>query len=578
MTINIEYQEISCIHNMDLQYQEKFNEIVKQYAPKLPDKILLDNSAFTLHDFNNHCIDIYKIISEVLLYEELAYDENHGLTQKELFILNLAVLFHDIGMDVLGANRKKHSLNSAQYLEAEYADSRSVFRQVSKLTKSEFYALKAIIIAHSDVKDGTVTSEENGLNSPQLCNHSAHPTGQIRTKFLAGILRIADELDVSSDRIGTGDIVQQIKEGKSKLIKIKKTQTTNADTEAEIKQWEGYIESLEYWEKLQYIINVKRENKKIILKIDDDYVQNGLDESKTVRSIANELVDIQRKIEKELNVVLNKAIVGIKEKNIVPVESVSLKSENPDIESEVHDLLSVMQLEEIPDQTLVDENHDYVKNKKSLVDIVTESIPVVLDKELEKLINEEVNNRKMIKFGHFILNNNFCARDWIDTKDLVETKLLLDKIVEVMVKHINTNQLENYIIIGIDLVGSLLASKIAFALQKPFSYIIPAKEEGNSAEPDIKVEIDTFEKIILITDAIVTYDTIKTAIQNYNLEERLYSIYTIFYRKNDDDKAVDYTYTPKTYSTNNSFNIELFKKDKCQYNKEACIAINRKSS
>lgn len=112
----------------------------------------------------------------------------------------------------------------------------------------------------------------------------------------------------------------------------------------------------------------------------------------------------------------------------------------------------------------------------------------------------------------------------------------------------------------------------AFSLQTPFSYIISAKEKDNSVDEDIEIEIDKFENIILVTDTIVTYETIK----NYRLEERIHSIYTIFFRVCDNEDIVDKKYISKTYSTNNSFKIELFEKKKCIYRKEACRALNRK--
>lgn len=575
MSINMEYQRIGCIQKMDQQYNKKFKKIVDQYAPKLLDRVVLDNSAFTLHDFNHHCIDLYKIISDVLLDSELAYKEDYGLTQKELFILNLAVLFHDIGMvNTLNASRKNHSLCSAEYLQSEYQNSSSTFRIQSELSNNEFKALKAIIVAHSDVKDGTVISAENGLNSSNLINQSAMGSGTIRTKYLAGILRIADELDVSSDRIGNGDIVQQIKDGKTKLEKIKNMPVTPENT-IEIERWEGYIQSLDHWNKLQYISGVRREKKEIILVIDDDYIEIGLNESKTIDSMANELVGILRKIKKELNEALEKAFVETKERNVVPLDSISISTKNECLSSKVHDLLSIMQLKEYKESALDVVSKGISEEKKTEL-AGTEILPTVLDERLEEEIIEAVNNRKLVKFGHFRLNSQYCARDWIDTKEFAETKAIFDKIVNVIVKHINSSKVENYIILGIDLVGSLLASKIAFALQKPFSYIIPAKEEDNSAKKDIEVEIDGFDKIILITDAIVTYDTIVTAINNYGLEERLSSIYTMFYRRCDYESAVEDNLRSRTFSANNSFNIELFEKNKCQYNKDICIAFNRK--
>lgn len=66
-----EYKSIPCIKKMGKGYQDIFDEMVKAYAEKLSSRIILSNSAFTLHDFDHHCFNIYKIISYVLFNEEI---------------------------------------------------------------------------------------------------------------------------------------------------------------------------------------------------------------------------------------------------------------------------------------------------------------------------------------------------------------------------------------------------------------------------------------------------------------------------------------------------------------------------
>ena len=96
--------------------------MVEEYGEKLSTRVVTENAVYTLHDFDHHCFDIYRIISNVLLDEKLAYkSEDYGLSSRELLILNVAVLFHDIGMShVLGASRKNHAKKSAEYFQNEY--------------------------------------------------------------------------------------------------------------------------------------------------------------------------------------------------------------------------------------------------------------------------------------------------------------------------------------------------------------------------------------------------------------------------------------------------------------------------
>jgi len=566
-----EYKKLQCIKKMEKQYKEAFYEIVKEYGGKLSARVVFPGSAFTLHDFDHHCFNIYRIISDVLFDEELVYREEYGLSQRELFILNLGVLFHDIGMsNVLGVERSNHSLMSARYIENEYKDSRSTFRKYSDLTPNELKALTAIIVAHSNIKDYTVDDDVNGLNSPKLHNYPAK-IGIIRTKFLAGVLRLADELDVSAERIGTGDIEQEIEECKEKYENIKKE-----GSDEKIKEWEGYMSSLEHWKKLHLISHIQRGdgNDTIELHIDDTYVERCLDSSQTEKSISGKLSEVYVAIDEKLKEVLELVFAKHPFCNYVPVKRIEFITENKTLEKEISNRLGLRSLKKVE-----------IKNwGKNVSDNIEESVtslkcnfelPQILDLKLEKELYEEINKRNLIKFGHFLLSEKYCARDWIDTQEVVETKKLFNSIVNSIVKNINSKNQEGLIIIGVDLVGALVASRVAFALQYPLTYIVSEKDEKNNASQEIDLYIDKNKQVVLITDAIVTYETINKAIGKYSLGNNLDSIYTIFYRPS---KVERNSLVEKTFSINNMFNIELFSKEYCVYNKHKCIAINRKIS
>ena len=562
-----EYKTIQCIEKMEKEYFDRFEEIVKEYSVKLSDRVIMNGSAFTLHDFEHHCFDIYKIISEILFDEELIYKHDYGITQRELFVLNLAVLFHDIGMyNVLGATRENHSIKSAEYIQNEYDDSRSILRKKADLTNNELKALKSIIVAHSDIKDGSVKDEYNGMKSLDLKDYTAKQ-GKIRAKFLAGVLRLADELDISSDRLGMGEIEQQIEEGIEKYEKLRKRENTEIN-QKELEQWEGFRVSLEHWKRLHLISSVQRnaDGKTIEILIDDDYVTVCLDDGKTEKSVARECIEIYKTVEKKFNEVKEIAFNQKKLSNYVPVDRLVIITANEILDREIADGLSIRRLVPQEKNEKFGSNGLTRKNKK---------YPKILDLALEKDIYDEINKRNLIKFGHFLLNDTYCARDWIDTREVVETKNILNKLVDVIVKDINSNTHRDFAIVGIDLVGALLASRVAFALQKPLSYIVSEQDESNNSNQEIELSIGNEIDIILLTDAIVTYNTVKKAIEKYEMSMRIDSIYTILYRPNDDIILND-EYILKTHSINNMFGIELFEKCKCIYQRNNCIAQNRK--
>ena len=350
--MNEEYKQIECISKMEKGYFDKFCAIVDEYREKLSDNIVTKDSAFTLHDFDHHCFDIYKIISEVLFDSELVYTNNYGLSDRELYILNLAVLFHDIGMsNGLDRSRDNHSLKSAEYVELQYNDANSVLRKKGELNQNELKALKAIIIAHSNLKDGNVQEDDNGLKSDKLHDYKAR-IGEIRAKFLAGVLRLADELDVSVERIGTGELEQVIeeKEQKYNLIKNKSNRTKQEDEE--LKKWKGFEVSLEFWHKLHLISSVERKKddpQKILLVVDDEYVERKLDESQTESSIARQLIEIYNKINKELKDAVDISFSASRFCNYVPVKELVIVSNLEIINKEIDKALKIRSLDPVAD-------------------------------------------------------------------------------------------------------------------------------------------------------------------------------------------------------------------------------------
>ena len=60
--------------------------------------------------------------------------------------------------------------------------------------------------------------------------------GIIRTRFLAGVLRLADELDVSVERLGTGELQQELEEQEQKYNIIKNKQNCS---EIEKNKWKN---------------------------------------------------------------------------------------------------------------------------------------------------------------------------------------------------------------------------------------------------------------------------------------------------------------------------------------------------
>ena len=370
-----EYKKLHCIEKMSDSHKAIFDKLVEEYGEKLSTRVVTENAVYTLHDFDHHCFDIYRIISNVLLDEKLAYkSEDYGLSSRELLILNVAVLFHDIGMShVLGASRKNHAKKSAEYFQNEY-EKNSVLRKTGDFCPDEIKAIKEIIIAHSDDKTEFAKIEENGLKSPKLRReYHSKEDKEIPTLFLAGILRIADELDISSARLGGTDLEIQLREG---VQAYEKAMSLKKLSEDEIVQWENYKESLKHWEKLRLVSYVRKDldGETVDIVLDDDQIERYLDEGKTEESIGQDIADIYKEIEKKLQEAVKLSFSGGRYGKLVFIKKLHIITQNKKLESEIQNKLSIKSLS--PRIS----NEDF---ERSLKDNISTCEPTVIDLDLE---------------------------------------------------------------------------------------------------------------------------------------------------------------------------------------------------
>ena len=307
MDISTAYQSMSCFKEMELSHQTCFNRLAETYGKILNEgflntKVSSINELFTLHDFDHHCQNIMYIISNFFFSNTYAY-RNSNLDSKNLYILNIAILFHDIGMaTTFDWNRERHSIQSAEYFRSEYDDTSSaLYRQGLTLVPNDINAIEQIIIAHSDIKDGSVDHANNGLRNPKLSREMQGMPIPVPAKKLAGILRLADELDVTQSRLAHAEYEKQLKpiskesEGKS---------------------------SYQHWQRLHYFRELKiseYDNTLLELVVDDDYL-NKL--ARDDRDHANEeIIDILSSLNETINDIKEQAF-SVYSTYAIPIQKV----------------------------------------------------------------------------------------------------------------------------------------------------------------------------------------------------------------------------------------------------------------
>ena len=385
-----------------------FDKLVMHYSPFLG-KGKTENATetrFTLHDFEHHCYDLFKHISEVIL-SEAAY-ERKGLNKREFYILNLSVLFHDISLHTVNnCERQRHAKQSANWIREEYENPSTTFSDVSELVETEVDALCAIIEAHSDEKNG---DGKTGIENLALKDY---PSKQkpIRTKLLAGILRLADELDISVLRIGDRRFEHQLKKMSEEYDKACNQFQTAIDdeikriAEQEMERLKSSAESYKHWKKLHYFEDVCRNNTTIILKGNERKILEEFAQGNELE-VENMVQNVFSKVSREF-LKIQKVLFGPTAGNrtIIAVDKVEVQGFDEQFKSRLENEYQRLK-SEIENGVVITKKHD-VKRLEGT-------------EQLEKKITSLIETKGLISPGHFVMNNKYCASNWIDTQAILE--------------------------------------------------------------------------------------------------------------------------------------------------------------
>lgn len=529
MEIDKELYELSCIKKMGEQYFLKWENIKNQYAEQLDRGPIRRPIAYTYHDYTHHCFNIYKIVDKVILF-------NPQLSEQEWFILNIAILLHDFSMTFANFDRLIHSKQSADWL-LEQMDSDTVLRK--NLNQNEAEAIALIIQAHSDCKSIVngkekivqCTLENEKIEDVMDCD-GAH---DVHVKFLAAILRIADECDVTYSRLGTADF----------------------ECLDETDEEQGY--SMEQWFQLKCFKRISRKRENLELTVDDRYVSNSPEERSNIERRIGKVV---MKIRRQLNYVREKAILTEEHIAMFQLRKVVICST----------ALSAEYVKKINDEQFVEEE---------FLEISVQILDDRLANKISAKIDGNGENGLTVQ-GHYVVTEDYCERDWINLREVVVDKVIADEIIQKIACEIADQYGSNTkrpIIVGMEDNGLILASQIASRLGYPFTYVIPKNfnwEKSSSKEKF--VEFDAYDKIIIITDAIATFQTLGATCEQYEILDKVCKIYTVLYRTPKDKRFFHENaekLMKKMTACCDKYDIEVHERKKCPDNNSRCKAVNK---
>lgn len=553
MPINTHYKDCLCIKKMRDSDKATFDMLVNTYGEILNKGNSKKPILYTLHDFDHHCINIFHIISTIILDKTYLGDQN-GITDDELFILNLSVLFHDISMATdIHCDRKKHSLQSAEFVQEESLRTNTALARAID-SPNIIYALAQIIQAHSDVKDG-FDNPNNGIMNPDLKELMPVQTGEIRAKLLAGILRLGDELDVTNNRMGDSSFAKQLSE--------------DDPEEAESKR---------HWNKLNYFCTHSRDDLTgdVRLIVAESYAKAEI-EAGNLQNVVDIIRGVEDKVRKEF-AEIDKIVFKTTQfaSHIIGIKSIYVFCEIEELATALKEDLTRANIQPSATPTLLEEAKEQLQVVQT--EAVEQFLPAILNSEFVKEIDDIIENRNLIDTGHYLLDRIYCARDWIDTAEILETEDLFNNCAKIICHHIKEKfELnEKVAIVGLDFGGTLLASRIAFTLKMPFTFILPVQPIDKDVSHDKEVKLEGYDKVILVADAIATFETVVSAIEEYNIKDKIIGIYTVLYRIPTNEKIAEKrNLLSITYSLNNNYPIEVFKREKCKRWENKCIAKNK---
>ncbi|MGI6672580.1 MAG: HD domain-containing protein [Christensenellales bacterium] len=233
------FKRLPCIKKMVDSEQsngllEKWMKAAEQAQKILDSKDAVQKTFYTPHDFSNHCFNVYINLDTILQAGGYDYLQENNVLCDSLFLINVAILFHDISMNVftVDEDRDTHSEDAVEQFRGGDINSLKHFG----VTNEQADIICTLIKAHSDIKNKgkVITSTLKDFRS-----QSIGPRKKIDVAFLAGLIRLADELDITKHRAGGITVDEAI------------AHSRNA------KKHKDIIRSLEHWRKLELFESVE---------------------------------------------------------------------------------------------------------------------------------------------------------------------------------------------------------------------------------------------------------------------------------------------------------------------------------
>ena len=484
---------------------KKFYYVIESYL-KLEKKS--DNKGMTNHGIlhiNNLLYNINTFLERDII----------SLSSKSMYYLLIATIIHDLGMTNLEVPRQSHHLAL-----------KSILYNIR--TKNEEY--ETIMSEEEDkiVCDIASTHSGDAIESyKKILELYQHTNEEIVLASI--ILRISDELEITQERVKNIPFSAIINQLTSENLKhwffhkaIQRWQFNETDL---------CIIEIIYNENIENYISEKMRGKDIDFSI-NDFISFNKNKFKKITSEINSINEIMQHSIKSKNRWRNYTL------KIVPISKPNLL-----IDDFNNTMMDPMEEEYNRKQyNYIDMKQQEERVGKEISKAVTKKIAIkkysekkinkyylIGDIKLRDKINDYIKEQSMLISGHF-KHHSLRMLDWLDTYRLYYNYELVQECCNTIHDMMTTIGIDG--LIGINFKGAKLASIISAQNSLPFIIYINGKLNNKD---DFLLNC---KNIGIITDCVITGETILTCINDLNERSKIKGIYSLFIRTGKQEQKI----------------------------------------
>lgn len=472
----------------------------------------------------------------------LGEDRISKMTNEELFVLLMGVMCHDVGMseyktvgDTYIPDRENHNINSyLKVYDSKKNSSGNLGIKVPSDNPKYFKAIALLCLGHRDYK----VNGKKKCTLLEQCEIDGQCVGipelialpnntDIHVRYLAAVLRLADEIDVTNQR-APKDIEMHLK---------------NFITDVAKEHWSTH----QLFEKVE-ITHVRGVTTISLIPNKEEIVARSTDKENPIskKQLLRLVFSRRKKIEEEISVInkitrdssLIKSGLEVEyrveicfDNDVVTKEDFEEYQKDVDRQQEEENNTS-------PQKAIDDKDNELVGKKKSPVELFNEDI-----------VRMKRDNN-LLETGSFSFSfekgKNEYTQYFINTQLLLTKRDTLNSITDIFKEHYLDKKIDS--VIGIGKAGIILSPNLSLKLDCDSSYLICDWEDTTSVnwEKSSSV-IETTQNVVVLLDVISTGTVTKQAIEKI---------------KQKNKTNLDSIYVGTVFCTNNAIKAEIEKIEK----------------